>query len=111
MNGQGAGAETIPFSVAVKAQGNIEDWLCDLLFKMQASPSGVGALEGTLCRPPPAPNTQYSPCAVLRAVFSVLGGLGMLLHFEPHYDFFRSTNFWFGASAGEPVPADRHAPS
>lgn len=35
MNGQGAGAETIPFSVAVKAQGNIEDWLCDLLFKMQ----------------------------------------------------------------------------
>lgn len=41
MNGQGAGAETIPFSVAVKAQGNIEDWLCDLLFKMQASPSGL----------------------------------------------------------------------
>lgn len=35
MNGQGTGAETIPFSVAVKAQGNIEDWLCDLLFKMQ----------------------------------------------------------------------------
>lgn len=35
MNGQGQGAETIPFSVAVKAQGNIEDWLCDLLFKMQ----------------------------------------------------------------------------
>lgn len=35
MNGQGAGAECIPFSVAVKAQGNIEDWLCDLLFKMQ----------------------------------------------------------------------------
>ncbi|CAN0290348.1 unnamed protein product [Hapterophycus canaliculatus] len=37
MNGQGAGAETIPFSVAVKAQGNIEDWLCDLLFKMQVA--------------------------------------------------------------------------
>lgn len=37
MNGQGAGAETIPFSVAVKAQGNIEDWLCDLLFKMQVN--------------------------------------------------------------------------
>lgn len=37
MNGQGAGAETIPFSVAVKAQGNIEDWLCDLLFKMQVT--------------------------------------------------------------------------
>ncbi|CAM9244386.1 unnamed protein product [Chrysoparadoxa australica] len=35
MNGQGAGAESIPFSVAVKAQGNIEDWLCDLLYKMQ----------------------------------------------------------------------------
>lgn len=43
MNGQGTGAETIPFSVAVKAQGNIEDWLCDLLFKMQvfAAPLGL----------------------------------------------------------------------
>lgn len=38
MNGQGSGAEVIPFSVAVKAQGNIEDWLCDLLFKMQVYP-------------------------------------------------------------------------
>lgn len=35
MNGQGEGAEVIPFSVAVKAHGNIEEWLCDLLFKMQ----------------------------------------------------------------------------
>ena len=35
MNGQGVGAEVIPFSVTVKAQGNIEDWLSDLLFKMQ----------------------------------------------------------------------------
>ena len=42
MNGQGAGAETIPFSVAVKAQGNIEDWLCDLLFKMQVGPGSFG---------------------------------------------------------------------
>ncbi len=46
MNGQGAGAETIPFSVAVKAQGNIEDWLCDLLFKMQ-----VRMLLLPCCRP------------------------------------------------------------
>ena len=35
LNGQGAGAESIRFSTPVRAQGNIEDWLCDLLFKMQ----------------------------------------------------------------------------
>lgn len=31
----GAGHEVIPFSTAVRAQGNIEDWLCELLHKMQ----------------------------------------------------------------------------
>ena len=31
----GNGHEVIPFSTAVKAVGNIEDWLCDLLKKMQ----------------------------------------------------------------------------
>jgi len=31
----GAGHEVIPFSVPVKAVGNIEDWLCELLHKMQ----------------------------------------------------------------------------
>ncbi len=36
-NGQGEGAESIPFSQPVKAQGNIEDWLCDLLQSMQLS--------------------------------------------------------------------------
>ncbi len=36
-NGQGEGAESIPFSQPVKARGNIEDWLCDLLQSMQLS--------------------------------------------------------------------------
>lgn len=31
----GAGHEVIPFSTAVRAVGNIEDWLCELLRKMQ----------------------------------------------------------------------------
>lgn len=31
----GAGHEIIPFSIPVKAQGNIEDWLCELLKKQQ----------------------------------------------------------------------------
>jgi len=31
----GPGHELFPFSSVVKAQGNIEDWLCDLLFNMQ----------------------------------------------------------------------------
>lgn len=58
MNGQGTGAETIPFSVAVKAQGNIEDWLCDLLFKMQVQLSELTTIvhtnSCTICR------TSYS---------------------------------------------------
>jgi dynein heavy chain, axonemal len=36
-NAQGAGAESIRFSTPVRAQGNIEDWLCDLLARMQLS--------------------------------------------------------------------------
>lgn len=50
MNGQGEGAEVIPFSVAVKAHGNIEEWLCDLLFKMQVLRSPQ-ICDGTVRRP------------------------------------------------------------